>query len=534
MKRLIICIISLFALTGCSQEEHQLINSLRINFPSEPQTFDPRKGTDISTSCAHFLLFEGLTRNSESSTSDYGMAERIDVSPDRKTYTFHLRDAYWTDGHPVTSHDFAFAWSSMLEPSFPCPNVNLLYPIKNAEQVKAGILPPSELGIREVSPKILEIALEAPTPYFLELIAFCVCAPVPSHIAEYNPQWADAPSDRLVTNGPYEISSWISRHELNVMKSHSYWNHENVLHDGVCVSFVENQNTAMKMFDRGDLDIVGTAYTDIPNDFVSDLKDRNVLKTFPVAASTLCAYNLGTKEFSNEKIRKALSMAINRKSIVENIVQKGEEAGLSAIPAVLRGTARTFIEDNEIEKARALFHEGLAELGLTKEQFQPTLIYTSFEPHSNVSQALQDQWRRVLGINVTLQQHEVKVFLDKLQRRDYEFALTVYYAQYNDQMNILERFRLASNPKNYPGWENKTYQSLLLSALHAPSEPKRMELMEAAERVLLNEMPFSPIYHWSTAYVAQPYIENISLSPLGAIHLPTVKINIEKKRSHAH
>ena len=139
---------------SCLPKESQVFRS---NFPFDPPTLDPRKGADVVASTVHFMLYEGLTRMTPKSTHEPAVAEKIDISLDQLTYTFHLRNSYWSDGSPVTANDFAYAWRTMLEPSFPCPNANLLYPIKNSELVKQGKLSVNELGIHVIDDKTLEI-----------------------------------------------------------------------------------------------------------------------------------------------------------------------------------------------------------------------------------------------------------------------------------------------------------------------------------------------------------------------------------------
>lgn len=528
MRKLILfslLIFGLFGIPSCSnQTEKKAV--IRVNFPVDPNTLDPRKGRDITSSTVHFMLYEGLTRFTPQSTSDFGLAEKIELSEDRCTYTFYLRNAEWSDGHPVTSEDFEYAWKSMLDPEFPCPNVNLLYGIKNAEKVKMGQLPLSDLGIWSDGPKKFIVQLEAPIPYFLELTAFCVFSPVPSHIAKGNENWPDKGIDSILSCGPYLLKKWSHWDEMVVEKSPTYWDQQHVAHDKIKISFVENANTAFQMFERGELDMMGTAFSSLPLDVIPVLKEKGVLESFTVAATTFCTFNTEAFPFHNKNIRKAFSSAINRKDLVENITQLGEEAGVALIPSVLKGgKKKTFVDDAALKNAQEYLAKGLEELGITKEQLNIQLMYSMNDVNYKIAQELQQQWFRVLGVNVNLQNNERTIFLDNLQRREYMMSLAFLHAQYNDQMNILERFKFKSNPKNYCNWENEEYVKLLSLALNTSDEEERCTVMEQAEQVLLEEMPLTPIYHWNTTFVKQPYVENIHFSPIGSLYLPAISID---------
>lgn len=527
MKRIVLFFLICMGVFFVSCRENvERKSTVRVNFPMDPNTLDPRKGRDITSSCIHTMLYEGLTRLTPDSTSDLGLAERIEISDDRRTYTFFLRDALWSDGHPVISEDFAYAWRSMLEPDFPCPNVNLLYGIKNAEKAKRGEVPLSNVGIRTDGPKKFIVELETPIPYFLEITAFCVFYPIPSHIAQINPNWPDKNITTVVSCGPYFLLRWSHWDEMIMEKSHTYWDHENVNHDQIHMSFIENQNTAYQMYERGDLDMMGTAFTNLPLDAIPMLQKKGILESFNVAATTFCCFNTEIFPFHNKNIRKAFALAINRNDLVENITQLDEEPGISLIPSVLRhGEKRSFIKDASYEEAKEYLQKGLDELGITSDGLEATLIYAMNDTNHKLAQELQQQWHRVLGIFVELQNCERTIFLDNMQRSNFSIGLAFLHAQYNDQMNILERFRIKSNPKNYCNWENEHYATLLTEAMNASDEKIRFALMEDAEKTLLEEVPLTPIFHWSTTFVKQPYVENISFSPLGAVHLPSIKIH---------
>ena len=169
-------------LASCNSPPQKADHCLRLNIAAEPATLDPRKGGDLLSSHLHFMLFEGLTRICPNGIAEPAIAESIELSNDKKTYTFHLRSALWSDGSTITALDFENSWKDILSPEFPSQNANLLYPIKNAELAKKGESSPSTIGITALDAQTLQVTLENPVPYFLELVSFCVFSPVKSDL----------------------------------------------------------------------------------------------------------------------------------------------------------------------------------------------------------------------------------------------------------------------------------------------------------------------------------------------------------------
>ena len=444
----------LFALLGClivscnpfPKKSKQI---LRVNFPTDPPTLDPRKGGDPISSTVQFMIFEGLTRMTKHSSTELALAEKITVSDDQTVYTFFLRKTYWTDGCLVTAHDFETAWKKMMDPSFPCPNANLLYPIKNAKAAKDGKVPLDEMGVKALDTHTLEVTLEGPTPYFLELTSFCVFCPVPSHIVEKYPAWADKVSSSLVTNGPFTLKTWKHQNKMVLEKNPIYWDADDVQLNQIQISFIDNEMTALQLYESKELDFLGTPFTPIPLDSLQDLKQRGMLQIKPLGATTYCSFNTNRYPFNNADIRKAFSYAINREIIVKHMTQLNEEVATSPIPSILKFKDNSpFFEDGDDQKACLHLRKGLAELGLTVSDLSHlTFMYMEGESPKKMAQTLQQQWLETLGVKVNLECFTFKVYLDKLVHRAYDFAFTRFVIQYNDIMNILDLYKFKENPK---------------------------------------------------------------------------------------
>ncbi|MGE0631600.1 MAG: peptide ABC transporter substrate-binding protein [Parachlamydiales bacterium] len=498
---------------------------IRMNLCSEPATMDPRKGGDPISSHMHFLLFEGLTRLNEDGSISFAQAESVDISPDGKQYTFHMRDTKWSNGDAVTAYDFEKSWKDILDPQFPAVNAHLLYPVKNAEAAKKGQVPLSEVGIAATDAKTLVVTLHQATPYFLDVIAFCVFFPVNKTIDESNPDWAYEAGERFVCNGPYHLTGWKHNNEIVAQRNLQYWEKEKVQPDSFHFSIIDNESTALQMFHNGEIDIIGSPLSPLPIDALPSLIQKGMVKKKATAGSTILAFNTIKFPFTNPDIRKAFALAINREEIVKNITQLNELVATNAIPPILKSNrVRQFFKDHDVETARKLLDRGLKELGVSREDLKEmTYYYAISDVNGKIAQAIQQQIFKALGIKVKLEGVEFKVLMDKLTKRDYLIGQTMWWAQYNDPMNIFERFKYKENAKNYSHWENPEFIKLLdQSGLE--SGDVRIATLEKAEEIFVNDMPVAPIFHYDLCYMVQPYLNDITLSPIGDIYFQDIDV----------
>ncbi|HSX12210.1 MAG TPA: peptide ABC transporter substrate-binding protein, partial [Rhabdochlamydiaceae bacterium] len=470
---------------------------LNLNIPTDPSTLDPRKGGDVVSATIHFLLFDGLMRGNPDGSLSLSLAKSYEMSEDRKTYTFHLKNCFWSDGSPITAFDFEKSWKDILDPAFPAPNAHLFYPIKNAEAAKRGNCPLSEVGLYAIDPTTFKVVLEQPTPYFLELISFCVFFPVPK---------ASPPlEERLVCSGPFTLKNWKHEYELLLEKNGYYHHKDQIQLERIHFSMIKHEVTALEMFEKGLIDILGQPVLPLPADSLGDLLKKKMIKMRPLAATTFCAFNVDRFPFNNCNIRKAFALAINRQEIVNNITTLNEKVALEMIPPCLKKNLLVhFFEDASPQKAQTFFQKGCEELGITPETFpEVTYYYSNSEQHSKIAQAIQQQWLKTLGVKVQLQNLDHKIFMKQLSQKEFYLAQTYWIAQYNDPMNILERFKFKDNAKNYPHWENEAYIQLLNQSMRVASEEERRKLMHKAEALFMEEMPLIPIFHWSCAFITK-------------------------------
>lgn len=529
--RLTIGILMFFTTSCGDHNSSKKIKELRINIHDEPHTLDPRKGGDVISSSLHFMLFDGLTSLNPDCSTSPAQAESIEISDDSLTYTFHLRDSSWSDGSPVTAYDFEKAWKDILNPSFPAVNAHLLYPIKNAESAKKGLAPLDQVGIKSQDAKTLIVELQHPTPYFLQLISFCVFFPVNSKIDQSYPDWASRADAHFIGNGPYILKTWKHNDEIVLEKNDRYWAKKDIKLDAIRISMVSDGMTALQMYENNELDMIGAPLSPIPVDALSALIKKGTLHVSPVAGTTICAFNNHRFPFTNVNIRKAFALAINRDAIIKNVTQLNELIATGPIPPVLKNHKnKEFFKDNDQTQAKEFLKKGLAELNVQPSDLNELIYcYSTSEVNHKIAQALQQQWFEVLGIKVKLENLEYRVHLDKLTHRDYIMAQTIWLAQYSDQMNILERYKFKTNPKNYAGWENERFIQLLnASALHQQSED-RMQTLEEAEQLFIDDMPVSPIFHSNYAFLLKPRVKGFSLTPIGNIYYTKLYIDKENE-----
>lgn len=525
--------IMILSLVGCFDSQREIksgVNGIHINVLEDPMTLDPRKGADFVSGSIQFLLFEGLVRMTPDSLSSPGIAKKIDVSEDGLIYTFHLRDAKWSNGVPITAYDFSKTWVEMLDPNFPAPNAHLLYPIKNAEKAKRGEVSLREVGVSVLNYNTLQVVLETPTPYFEELITFSSFYPICQHFVQENEKWCELCDRSFICNGPYRIAKRKVGRKIILEKNPHYWDADSIKLEQIEISIIDNEKTALNLFENNELDLLGIPFKGIPSDSIPDLRARGLIKTTEIPATTICCFNLNRFPFTNKNIRKAFAYAINRKAIIEHVTQLDQNTGQNLLPNnLIDNQPEPFFTDGDDDSARKYLEMGLKELDITIHDLPKlTLLHASTGVYPKVAQAIQDQWRKTLGIHVELDGFEYKVFLDRLNKKDYCIGQCVWIAQYPDPMNILDRFRIKENTKNYPGFENKKYKEILKESMVEQNKDKRYKKLRDAIAILNEEVPMTAIYHWNSSYLVKDHIEGLQFNKSGFCILNNIEVNQDK------
>ena len=510
---------------GSASMKNEYKSILRTAFKGDPITLDPRKGGDAVSSVAQFMLFEGLTRFSPTSSQELAVAERVDRNEAATEYTFHLRNSFWSDGKPVTAHDFRNAWLTILNPQFPAVSSHLLYSIKNAKAAKFGRCTLDQVGIEAVDDLTLRVSLEYPNINFLELTSFCVLFPVPSHLVDLQSHWGDSPRALPISNGPFKITEWKRGDRLVFEKNLNYWDAQNVTLDGVEACIIKDGATAVQMFERGDLDFIVQLVCAFPTDLIPHLREKGYLKASPIGGSSLCTFNTQRSPFNNIHMRKAFAFAIDRQTLVSHVTQLEEPLGLSMVAPILKKGKEVYLfQDHQLEEARKELTLGLEELRLTKKDIVIHLTYVKDGSEDKLAQALQSFWMDAFGIIVQLSPREYQVAYQNLRARNYDMGLIGWAAQYNDPIALLERLTSSKHYANYSGWENPHYKELIHAASYVKTKEERAAILQEAENLIAAEMPITCLYHMSNTRLEQPWVEGIHTTEVGCLKLNWVNL----------
>ncbi|WP_215216896.1 MULTISPECIES: peptide ABC transporter substrate-binding protein [Candidatus Rhabdochlamydia] len=482
---------------------------LRLNMKTEPKTMDPRKGVDRYSMQMHFLFFEGLVKAYPDQSMKLAQAKSYEVSEDKLTYTFHLRDTVWSNNTPVTAYDFEQTWKDILRSDFPSMSASLFSSIKNADAAKQGLVSLDEVGIKAIDAKTLVITLGIPNPYLFKLLSFSAFFPVNIENDRKNPHWPEKVGPNFLCNGPYLLEKWIPSNQVVAKRNPQYRKTEDLHPEKIIFNIVENDAITLEMFEKGLVDVIGDCLTSIPLEALPDLEKKWSISRAPKPSSLFINLNTDKVPFNNSKIRRALGLAINRRELIEISGMDQNQANLSATsmipPCLKENRCCSFFKDHDIIQARVLLEEGLKELGLTKEVFASVVLYYyAYSSGTNkLMQIIQQQWLKALDLFIKIECLEFGVAIDKLIRRDYSMGFACWIAMFDDPMNSLGKFKSKMHATNFCNWESPEYTQLLNQSFYEEGEA-RLDILEQAEKVFLSEMPYIPLYHEDYVYIINP------------------------------
>ncbi|MFD2045324.1 peptide ABC transporter substrate-binding protein [Ornithinibacillus salinisoli] len=493
--------------------------TLNVNIRTEPPSLHPGVASDTTSSAVLYQTFEGLTRINNDGEVEPAMAEALpEVSEDLTTYTFKIReDATWSNGDPVTAQDFEYAWKWVLDPeNADTDYAYQLYVIKGAQAAKSGEGSLDDVGITAEDDKTLVVELQQPTPYFLDLTAFYTYYPVNHNVVEGNDQWALEVSEDYVTNGPFTFESWAHKDQIVLKKNPDYWDADSVNLETINMYMVDDENTALQMFNDDKLDWVGDPTDVLPLASIQSLKEEGTLNISPLAGVYYYAFNTEEAPFDNVNIRKAFASAINRQGIVESVTKREEQPAMALVPpSIWEENAEGYFNDNDVEQAKEYLEAGLDELGLD-ELPKIQLSYNTSEAHATIAQAVQDMWRENLGVEVELNNEEWNVYLDTMGEGNFQVGRMGWLADFNDAINFIEIFQSVGG-NNYTNWESQEYSDLIEQSRTETDPAARKEILREAEAIFMDEMPISPVYFYTNAWINKDYVKGIEVSPMGSV-----------------
>ncbi|WP_342535380.1 peptide ABC transporter substrate-binding protein [Lysinibacillus sp. FSL K6-1151] len=500
---------------------------LNLAVASEPPSLHPALATDTTSGVILTNTFEGLTTLDADARPVAAAAESWEVSDDLKTYTFKLRDAKWSNGDPVVAGDFEYAWKWALNPDNLSEYASILYSIKGAAAYNNGEGSADDVGVKAEDDKTLVVTLENPTPYFLELTAFKTYAPLNQKVVEGNDEWYVDAGENFVTNGPFTLAEWRHNDTIVLKKNPEYWDADKVSLETVNIGMVESETTVATSFKAGELDYVGAPFQSVALDAIDGFKADGSLRIADQASVYWYKLNTKDKITGNANIRKALALAIDRQSLIDNVTKGEQKPALGMVPIAVHGFEedRGYYKDNDIEGAKAALEAGMKELGITNPaDIKINVSYNTSEAHASIAQFIQEGWTKNLGITVGLDNSEWQVYLEKLNQLDYQVGRMGWVGDYNDAYTFLEMYDTAANGNNDTGWENAEYKKLLDQSNTEADPAKRLELLKQAEKIAVSDFPVIPIYYYTNLSVVQDYVKNMKADILGNISLKEVKV----------
>ncbi len=501
-------------------------HTVRISLPRPTSSLDPRIGTDRTSGIVIKMLYDGLMRIGPNGNPVFATAKEVQLSNDQKRYTFHLRDCKWTNAKPVLAVDFEYAWKKVLDPNFRAPFSYLFNPIKNAKAIKAGLMPIDELGVYVRDDHILEVELEHPVPYFLEHCAHWVYSPLCKEVDQLHPGWAYYGDDTFVSNGPFRLARWKQNSEIQVLKNQLYWDATSVKLDQIDISIVEDPNNALRLFEQGDLDWIGEPLSEIPPEAFKTGAFDDKISSHPIAAVHWYSCNVKAIPFSSKKCRKALALALNRSEINDKLFQGRETPATSILPPGLSQHEVPYFYDGDTVYARRLFSEGLAELGLCKQDLPPFMITCSDqEIHYSIAEEVSRQWKEVLGLETKIESFKWDRFMEKCWQHDFQVMPMTWYSWAFDPSYNLEHLYSLSHDMNFAQWHSDAYSALLDNARNCLDKRKRLEYLRQAENVVMDEIPIIPLFYYTFKYMKKEDLDKICLSHLGQIDFKWAHIN---------
>lgn len=520
--------------TGCGRRETAVEQGNRAQIlhrgvGNEVTELDPHLVTGIAEGNILRALFEGLvTEHPEDLRPVPGVAERWDISPDGREYTFHLRaDARWSDGQPVTAGDFVASFRRILTPSLSAEYANMLYVLRGAEAYHKGRSTDfGTVGAVALDPRTLRLTLHNPAPYFLSLLTNPPWYPVPlAVIARHgavdrrgNP-WTRP--DKFVGNGSFLLREWRPHQVIIVAKNPGYWDAATVRLKEIHFYPIDSVDAEERAFRSGQLHL--TEFTPVGK-IDSYLKTApQLLRRDPYLGTYFYRFNTRRPPLNDVRVRRALALAPDRRMITGQVARGGQIPATSLTPPGTAGYTAAAALPHDLEAARRL----LAEAGFPGGRGLPPLdlLYNTSENHRAVAEALQEMWRRELGVEVRLVNQEMKVVFAARRAGDFQILRSDWIGDYLDPATFLDIFR-GDSGNNYTGWNNAEYDALLDSAARTADPAARFALFQQAEAILLREAPLMPLYHHTHVFLIQPSVKGWHANLLD--HHPYKHVWLEK------
>jgi oligopeptide transport system substrate-binding protein len=516
---------------ACSRRETAAAEGIRtrtllVGNLAEPQELDPQLISAFTDQNIAVALFEGLCALDERTSQPVpAAAERWEVSPDGLVYTFHLRPAArWSNGDPLTAHDFVASWRRALSPSLAAEYAYLLYPLKNAAALNSGKLADpaapalseaERLGAEALDDRTLRLTLERPTPYLPSLTAQPAWFPVnPRVLAKFGdinqrlPAWTRP--ENLVGNGPFTLAEWTPNARLVVAKNPAYWDAGAVRLERIIFFPTESPEVEERNYRAGQVHVTYS----LPTAKIATYRASNpvALRLDPFLQAIFLRFNTTRPPLGDPSVRRALSLAIDREALATHVLRGAGTPAVSFTPPGCAGyTARARVPTDYAEARRLLAAAGFPggqglpalDLQVRNDEYQP-----------RIAEVLQSAWKKELGINLTLTPLEQKTWVQNQQSLDYSLSGAGWIGDFVDPVTFLDLF-VSGGGNNWTGWADPAYDRLIGQAARASDPAARHEFFQQAEARLLEQAPVAPVYFGVRAFLLHPAVRGWEPSLLG-------------------
>ena len=495
------------------------------NVGTELETMDPHLATGVPEMTTMLQIYEGLTRLNDDSLPELAQAESVDISDDELVYTFNLRDGLvWSNGEPLTAEDFELSWKRALDPELAADYAYMLYFIAGAEAYNAGEGSVDDVMVEALDDKTLQVTLEAPTPFFLSLAAFATYYPLYQPAIEADPEGWHLSADTIVGNGPFKMIS-SAQGQMEFVPNENYWDKDAVILDRLIFTMIENESTELTMFETGEVDVTHT----VPGPEIPRLQETGELHIFPYFGTYYFIFQIEKPPLDDVRVRKALTLAIDREALVTNVTQGGQLPAYAFVPKGIPEHDGSDFRDNggdyfsyDVEEAQRLLEEAGYPGGAGFPSVE--ILYNTSEMHKMIAEAIQEMWKQNLGIeNVTLTNQEWGVYLNTRDEGDFMIARAGWIGDYLDPNTFLDMW-VTGGGNNNSRFSNAEYDRLVAEARMMDDEVARMDVMHQLEDILMEEMPIAPIYYYTLPMMVKSYVKGYSKAAVGGLDFKSAYI----------
>ncbi|HDR6957710.1 TPA: peptide ABC transporter substrate-binding protein [Bacillus cereus] len=517
-------------LTACSSGEKETKNTAKatdknetkqsINLPyiAEIPTMDVTKATDSESMNVMRNVFEGLYILGEDNKVIPGVAKSYEVSEDKKTYTFHLRDSKWSNGTPVTAADFVFSWKRAVNPDTAAEYAFLFFDIKNAKIINSKELPIDKLGVKAIDDHTLEVQLEQPIPYFIDLTTFATFLPINEKYFESQGKQYSLEANQLVYNGAFTLDNWKHEQGFQLKKNSNYWDAKTVKLDKINFDIVKDKSTEINLYESVQLDRVG-----LTGEFVDKYRNNPDFKERSEVTVQFLRLNQKNDVLKNKNARLAISQAMNKKAFVDTVLNNGSLPAVGFIPAdFAKGPdGKDFRKENgalvkdDVKTAKINWKMAKQELG--KEQVTLELLTSDNAIAKKNAEYLKGELEKNLdGLTVHVKPQPRKQQIQLLLNSDYDLGVDVWAPDIPDPITFLDIFTTDSS-YNFDKYSNQAYDKLIhqVKTDLAGNETARWEAMKQAEKILLEDGAVAPLYQPGRSYLQRSTVKGIVTNDFG-------------------